>query len=137
MRYPASAVPNAIRMCSNCLSCAKNKISASSRSHSSNRTTEAVGLCAIFGKSAAITWAILGYPPVVCASASRISGCPSGGTCTAPTVTPVDSIVETRIFEYHGERRGDLVYTKEMLLAIGDRYEEQIAQDRVADAAYR
>jgi len=29
------------------------------------------------------------------------------------------------------------VYTKEMLLAIGDRYEEQIAQDRVADAAYR
>ncbi|MBX9961869.1 MAG: NADH-quinone oxidoreductase subunit NuoI [Burkholderiales bacterium] len=50
---------------------------------------------------------------------------------------PVDSIVETRIFEYHGERRGDLVYTKEMLLAIGDRYEEQIAQDRTTDAAYR
>jgi NADH-quinone oxidoreductase subunit I len=50
---------------------------------------------------------------------------------------PVDSIVETRIFEYHGERRGDLVYTKEMLLAIGDRYEEQIAQDRTSDAAYR
>jgi NADH-quinone oxidoreductase subunit I len=50
---------------------------------------------------------------------------------------PVDSIVETRIFEYHGERRGDLVYTKEMLLAIGDRYEEQIARDRMADAAYR
>ncbi len=50
---------------------------------------------------------------------------------------PVDSIVETRIFEYHGERRGDLVYTKEMLLAIGDRYEEQIAKDRADDAAYR
>ena len=50
---------------------------------------------------------------------------------------PVDSIVETRIFEYHGERRGDLVYTKEMLLAIGDRYEDQIAKDRAADAAYR
>jgi NADH-quinone oxidoreductase subunit I len=50
---------------------------------------------------------------------------------------PVDSIVETRIFEYHGERRGDLVYTKEMLLAIGDRHEEQIAQDRASDAAYR
>jgi NADH-quinone oxidoreductase subunit I len=49
----------------------------------------------------------------------------------------VDSIVETRIFEYHGERRGDLVYTKEMLLAIGDRYEAQIAQDRTTDAAYR
>ena len=50
---------------------------------------------------------------------------------------PVDSIVETRVFEYHGERRGDLVYTKEMLLAIGDRYEGQIAKDRAADAAYR
>ncbi|MBM3393806.1 MAG: NADH-quinone oxidoreductase subunit NuoI [Betaproteobacteria bacterium] len=50
---------------------------------------------------------------------------------------PVDSIVETRIFEYHGERRGDLLYTKEMLLAIGGRYEAQIAKDRTADAAYR
>ena len=50
---------------------------------------------------------------------------------------PVDSIVETRIFEYHGEKRGDLIYTKPMLLAIGDRYEEQIARDRAADARYR
>jgi NADH-quinone oxidoreductase subunit I len=49
----------------------------------------------------------------------------------------VDSIVETRIFEYHGEKRGDLVYTKEMLLAIGDRYEAQIAKDRAEDARYR
>jgi NADH-quinone oxidoreductase subunit I len=50
---------------------------------------------------------------------------------------PVDSIVETRIFDYHGERRGDLLYTKQMLLAVGDRYEEQIAQDKAADAKYR
>ena len=50
---------------------------------------------------------------------------------------PVDSIVETRIFEYHGEKRGDLYYTKEMLLAVGDVYEEQIARDRAADAAFR
>ena len=50
---------------------------------------------------------------------------------------PVDSIVETRIFEYHGEKRGDLLYTKPMLLAIGDRYEAQIAEDRAADAPYR
>src|SRR3954470_4231876 len=50
---------------------------------------------------------------------------------------PVDSIVETRILEYHGEKRGDLYYTKEMLLAVGDRYEETIARDRAADAAYR
>jgi len=50
---------------------------------------------------------------------------------------PVDSIVETRQFEYHGEKRGDLYYTKEMLLKVGDAYEEQIAKDRAADAAYR
>ena len=50
---------------------------------------------------------------------------------------PVDSIVETRILEYHGEKRGDLYYTKPMLLAIGDKYEEQIAKDRADDAAYR
>src|ERR1700693_4204554 len=47
---------------------------------------------------------------------------------------PVEAIVETRILEYHGETRGDLNYTKEMLLAVGDRYEEQIAKDRAADA---
>ena len=50
---------------------------------------------------------------------------------------PVDAIVETRIFEYHGERRGDLYYTKPMLLANGDRYEAQIAEDRQQDAPYR
>jgi NADH-quinone oxidoreductase subunit I len=50
---------------------------------------------------------------------------------------PVDAIVETRIFEYHGEKRGDLYYTKDMLLAVGDKYESQIAADRAADAKYR
>ncbi len=50
---------------------------------------------------------------------------------------PVDSIVETNIFEYHGEKRGDLYYTKSMLLAIGDKYEKQIAEMKSADARYR
>ncbi len=50
---------------------------------------------------------------------------------------PVDAIVETRILEYHGEQRGDLYYTKEKLLAMGDQYEEQIARDRAVDAKYR
>ena len=50
---------------------------------------------------------------------------------------PVDSIVETRILEYHGEQRGDLLFTKPMLLAIGDKYEAQIAADRAADARFR
>ncbi len=50
---------------------------------------------------------------------------------------PVDAVVETRVFEYHGEKRGDLYYTKQMLLANGDRYESQIATDREQDAPYR
>ena len=50
---------------------------------------------------------------------------------------PVDSIVETRVFEYHFENRGENIMTKEMLLEIGDRHEAQIAADRAADAAYR
>ena len=50
---------------------------------------------------------------------------------------PVDSIVETRIFEYHGEKRSDLIMTKEMLLEVGDQAEEQIAKDREEDAPYR
>ncbi len=50
---------------------------------------------------------------------------------------PVDSIVETHIYEYHGEKRGDLYMTKERLLAVGDKYEQEIAANRRADAAYR
>ncbi len=50
---------------------------------------------------------------------------------------PVDAIVETRIFEYHGEQRSDLIMTKEMLLEVGDQAEEQIAKDRTGDAPYR
>ena len=50
---------------------------------------------------------------------------------------PVDAIVETRVFEYHGESRGELYYTKPMLLANGDRYEAEIAADRELDSKYR
>ncbi|HSH89282.1 MAG TPA: NADH-quinone oxidoreductase subunit NuoI [Ramlibacter sp.] len=50
---------------------------------------------------------------------------------------PVDSIVETHVLEYHGEKRGDLYFTKDMLLAVGDRYEPEIAAARAADAPYR
>ena len=49
----------------------------------------------------------------------------------------MDAIVETRDFEYHGEQRGDLLMTKDKLLAVGDRLESQIAADRSEDAAYR
>ena len=50
---------------------------------------------------------------------------------------PVDSIVETRIFELHFENRGEHVITKEQLLAVGDKYEKQLAADRAAEAKYR
>ena len=50
---------------------------------------------------------------------------------------PVDAIVESHVFEYHGETRGDLHYTKQMLLANGDRYEADIAKNRTLDAPYR
>ncbi|MGZ5041798.1 MAG: 4Fe-4S binding protein, partial [Usitatibacter sp.] len=50
---------------------------------------------------------------------------------------PVDSIVETHILEYHGETRGDLLYTKPMLLAIGDKYEPMLAEARAQDARFR
>ena len=50
---------------------------------------------------------------------------------------PVDSIVETHIHEYHFEKRGENILTKDKLLAIGDRFESEIAARRAADAAYR
>jgi NADH-quinone oxidoreductase subunit I len=50
---------------------------------------------------------------------------------------PVDSIVETRIHHYHFEKRGENIMHKQDLLAVGDKYEKQIAADRAQDAAYR
>lgn len=50
---------------------------------------------------------------------------------------PVDSIVETGIHEYHFENRGENVVVKSQLLAIGDRFEEDIAAARALDAPYR
>ncbi|MDQ6970528.1 MAG: NADH-quinone oxidoreductase subunit NuoI [Mariprofundus sp.] len=49
---------------------------------------------------------------------------------------PVDAIVETQEFEYATETRAELYYDKDMLLAVGDRYEKQIAANIAADARY-
>ena len=49
---------------------------------------------------------------------------------------PVDAIVETRIDEHHMETPGQNGLTKDMLLAIGDKYEAMIAADKAADAVY-
>ena len=50
---------------------------------------------------------------------------------------PVDAIVETRPYEYCFEERGEHIMTKDKLLAMGDKYEQQIAADRAAQAAVR
>ena len=50
---------------------------------------------------------------------------------------PVDSIVETDILEYHFEQRGENVVNKQQLLAIGDRFEKEIAAARAQDAPFR
>lgn len=50
---------------------------------------------------------------------------------------PVDSIVETRVLEYHFEKRGENIMTKAQLLEIGDWAEPQLAKDRELDRAYR
>jgi len=50
---------------------------------------------------------------------------------------PVDSIVETHIHEFHFENRGENIITKEQLMAIGDKYEAEIAAAREQDAPYR
>ncbi|MGH8403832.1 MAG: NADH-quinone oxidoreductase subunit NuoI, partial [Gammaproteobacteria bacterium] len=50
---------------------------------------------------------------------------------------PVDAIVLTSVTDFHFEKRGEQIHTKEKLLAIGDKYEAQIAAERAADAPYR
>lgn len=50
---------------------------------------------------------------------------------------PVDAIVLTNMANYHMENRGENILPKEKLLAIGDKYEHQIAADRAQDAPFR
>lgn len=50
---------------------------------------------------------------------------------------PVDSIVETHIHEFHFENRGENIISKDQLLAIGDKYEKEIAAARTEEAPYR
>lgn len=50
---------------------------------------------------------------------------------------PTDAIVMTRFFEFHMEERNEAVISKQGLLAMGDKFEAQIAADRALDAAYR
>lgn len=50
---------------------------------------------------------------------------------------PVDAIVEGPNFEFSTETRDELYYTKEKLLANGDRWEREIAKNISLDSPYR
>ena len=50
---------------------------------------------------------------------------------------PVDAIVEGPNFEFATETHRELLFTKERLLANGDRWESEIAANIAADAKYR
>ena len=50
---------------------------------------------------------------------------------------PVDAIVEGPNLEFSTETREELLYDKAKLLANGDRWEQAIAANLAADAAYR
>lgn len=50
---------------------------------------------------------------------------------------PVDAVVETRVFDYHFEERGENIMTKDKLLAIGEEHRDQINADLEAQARYR
>jgi NADH-quinone oxidoreductase subunit I len=50
---------------------------------------------------------------------------------------PVDAIVEGPNFEFAAETREELFYTKEKLLANGDRWEKEIAANLERDGPYR
>ena len=43
---------------------------------------------------------------------------------------PVDAVVETKIFEFHFERRDERIISKDELLKIGSIYESQEIKDR-------
>jgi len=50
---------------------------------------------------------------------------------------PVDAIVETRVFDYHFEERGENIMLKDELLAIGEENRYQIDAYLSAQAKYR
>ena len=50
---------------------------------------------------------------------------------------PVDAIVQGPNFEFATETREELFFDKKKLLDNGDRWEQEVAQNLVADAPYR
>ncbi len=50
---------------------------------------------------------------------------------------PVDAIVESPMFEYSADGKNDLLFSKEVLLKVGDTYEDEIREAKKADEPYR
>ncbi len=50
---------------------------------------------------------------------------------------PVDSIVLSRVYEYSMEENEERIISKDRLLQLGSKYEEQLAADRAELAKYR
>ena len=65
----------------------------------------------------------------------RMTKCIYCGLCQE--ACPVDAIVEGPNFEFATETREELYFDKERLLANGDRWEREIAQNIALDAPYR
>jgi NADH-quinone oxidoreductase subunit I len=50
---------------------------------------------------------------------------------------PEEAIVLTHLFEYAGQTQAQLYFVKEELLAVGKKYESEIAREKSKDAPYR
>lgn len=50
---------------------------------------------------------------------------------------PADAIVQTKQFEYVMQERESLLFAKQTLLAVGERFKEEIREAKEADAPYR
>src|SRR6266571_6262823 len=69
-------------------SCSWSRDRACSQPIGSNRSSSRGRSCPTPARSAEITLAIFGYPPVVCCSTNRMIGCPPAGAWIAPSETP-------------------------------------------------
>ena len=129
IQYPEEKTPQSPRF-RGCMRCAVIRTARSAASPASSARRSARRRPSRSSRTLRLTGP--GARPATTSISSSASIC---GFCEE--ACPVDAIVETRIFEYHMEQRGENIMTKDKLLAIGDKYEAMIAADRLADSRYR